>query len=115
MSFLGHHHSIESKRRIGEASRGRRRPETRDEPSYFILYRRALARAQTLEAELDLLKDLNNAWVIRCGSLPVKTRGACLPATGEMLWRGRGFALVWFSGCDQPMVWPYGDLEVAAE
>lgn len=86
-----------------------RHTKEEDELCFSTRYNRALARIRVLEEASKRWRK----WEADIGlGIRVNTRGACLPASGLMLWNGDGFALVWFDGCDQPVVWPCNDLEV---
>lgn len=121
----GEHLSTETKIKIGRgvaAAYARRRaaaiegdPEPVIEDSnlaYSTRYNHAIIRLGVLERDAERRRKLDESWVPGSVSIPVRTCGACLPAAGDMLWSGGSFALVWFSGCDRPVVWPSADLEV---
>jgi hypothetical protein len=77
-------------------------------------YRRTLARVYALEAGVKRREVLDAAWrVPPIAGLRVRTCGNCSPGVGMMLWSGGGHALVWFIGCDCPVVWPCVNLGVA--
>ena len=77
-------------------------------------YRKLLIRVYALERKMELRKALDEAWrAPGPGGVSVRTCGDCSPGCGVMLWTGGGHALVWFTGCDRPVVWPCEDLEAA--
>jgi hypothetical protein len=82
-------------------------------------YRELLLRIHELERQIARMDGLGAAWRFPpTAGVAVKTCGACTPGSGHMLWYGSGHALVWFDGCDRPVVWPCANLEtgeVAAE
>ena len=114
----GTRHSEESKIRIGRgvtsACAERRNRPVGEKPSYSTRYRHIIRRLRILEEQVE------RRWLLDEKSVSgrlidfdsVKTCGACLPATGALLWKGGAFSLVWFVGCDRPTVWPSADLEV---
>ncbi len=118
MSNLGNHHSTDTKTRIKAgviaARAWHRHTAEEDALTYAYRYRLARAEIRALKAASDRLLAIDAKWVQGTVSIPVRTCGSCLPASGDMLWRGGGFALVWFEGSDAPMVWPYADLEVVS-
>lgn len=81
--------------------------------SVEYLYRQLLLRVHELEEEVARREALEAAWRLPpIAGARVKTCGDCSPGTGLMLWTGGGHALVWFAGCDRPVVWPCVNLEV---
>ena len=114
----GTKHSAESKIRIARAvaaaCSARRDKGVDYEPSYSTRYRRMVRRLRILEevVERRRLLDAKSVSGRLIDFASVKTCGACSPATGALLWKGGAFALVWFAGCDRPVVWPSSDLEV---
>jgi hypothetical protein len=77
-------------------------------------YRKLLVRYCALERRLARREALDVKW--RCPSsagVAVRTCGPTSPGSGVMLWYGGGNALVWFTGCDRPVVWPCENLEAA--
>jgi hypothetical protein len=76
-------------------------------------YRELLVRVQLLELRVARQEALDAAWrAPPIAGVKVATCGECSPGAGLMLWSGGGHALVWFTGCDRPVVWPRVNLEV---
>ncbi len=106
MSGLGHHHSRKTKDRV-EPRSWRRHTLEEDKLRYSTRYTRKLAEVQALKEVVKRLITLKTT----TSGIRVKTCGACLPASGEMLWKGDGYALVWWEGSGAPTVWPASDLD----
>jgi hypothetical protein len=82
--------------------------------SVVYRYRQLLHRVHSLEARVERREELDLAWrAPSIAGVSVRTCGDCSPGAGVMLWYGGGHALVWFTGCDRPVVWPCVNLEVA--
>lgn len=81
---------------------------------YQSAYRKLLIRVHKAERRLARIEALEEKWSVPPATgIAVRTCGPCSPGKGVMLWRGGGSALVWFTGCDRPVVWPCENLEAA--
>jgi hypothetical protein len=73
-------------------------------------------RLHELERHIARREGLDAAWrVPPTAGVAVKACGECSPGSGYMLWYGGGYGMVWFDGCDRPVVWPCANLEAVKE
>ena len=105
--YLDHHHHPKV------ARPWHRLMAAEDEHTLAYRYQCALARIRSLEQAMERQRLLDAGWSPDCASARVRTSGECLPARGDMLWKGGGYALVWFDGSDRPAVWPCANIEGA--
>ena len=113
----GHPHSPDAKARIGQSVAWNlvfnSRTAGEQELKFAYRYKKALNRIHELEDSIFKRQEFDA--IEKHRGLVVKTTADCLAASGVMLWHGQRHALIWFNGCDQPVVWPLADLVIAED